>query len=113
MDLINKLVIDTLKPLNVPIGFQKYSGEEDTYITFHEYLQTGDDFEDDEEAFTGHYVQIDVWSKTDYTELVKNIKSFLQLAGFKRLDESDFYEIDTGLYHKGIRFFYLESKEEI
>lgn len=113
MDLINKKVLDTLKPLNVPIGYLKYSGEEDIYITFHEYLQSGDDFEDDEEVFTGHYVQVDVWSKTDYTELVKNIKSYLKLAGFKRLDESDFYEIDTDLYHKGIRFFYLESKEEI
>ena len=65
MSLINKLVIDTLKPLGVPVGFQKYSGAEATYITFHEYLQSGEEFEEDVEAFTGHYVQVDIWTKTD------------------------------------------------
>lgn len=111
MNLINKLILETLKPLGIPVGFQKYSGQELTYITFHEYLQTGEDFEEDEEAFTGHYVQLDVWSKSDYTTLVANLKIALKAAGFNRLDEADFYEPDTGLYHKGIRFYYLESKE--
>lgn len=109
--MINKLLLDTLKPLGVPIGFQKYSGQESTYITFHEYSQTGEEFEEDIEAFTGHYVQVDVWSKSDYTALVANLKTALKSAGFHRLDEADFYEPDTGLYHKGLKFYYLESKE--
>ena len=111
MSLINKLVIDTLKPLGVPVGFQKYSGAEATYITFLEYLQSGEEFEEDVEAFTGHYVQVDIWTKTDYTALTSNIKSLLIAAGFQRLNEADFYEPDTGLYHKGLKFYYLESKE--
>ena len=111
MSLINKLVIDTLKPLGVPVGFQKYTGTDQTYITFHEYLQSGEEFEEDMEAFTGHYIQVDVWAKTDYTDLVKNMKALLIMAGFRRFDEADFYESGTGIYHKGIRFFYLESKE--
>lgn len=110
--MINKLVIDALKPLGVPVGFQKYSGQEQTYITFHEYLQSGEEFVEDMEAFTGHYIQVDVWSKVDYTALVGNVKTLLMPAGFKRLDEADFYEADTGLYHKGLRFFYLESRED-
>lgn len=109
--MINKLVIDTLKPLGVPVGFQKYSGTDTTYITFHEYLQSGEVFEEDEEAFTGHYVQVDVWSRSDYTTLATNIKTLLIASGFKRLDEADFYEPDMGLYHKGLKFYYLESKE--
>jgi hypothetical protein len=111
VSLINKLVIDTLKPLGVPVGFQKYSGQESTYITFHEYLQAGEEFEEDEEAFTEHYLQVDIWSKTDYTTLGGNVKTLLISAGFKRLDEADFYEPDTGLYHKGLKFYFLESKE--
>lgn len=110
MKLINKLIIETLKPLDIPVGFQKYSGQESTYITFHEYLQTGEEFEEDDEAFTGHYVQVDVWSKSDYSALVTNLKIALKSAGFHRLDEADFYEPDTGLYHKGLKFYYLESK---
>lgn len=109
--MINKQIIDTLKPLGVPVGFQKYSGTESTYITFHEYLQSGEEFEEDDEAFTGHYVQVDIWSKADYTTLAGNIKVLLKAADFKRLDEADLYEPDTGIYHKGLKFYYLESKE--
>lgn len=109
--MINKLIIETLKPLGVPVGFQKYSETGTTYITFHEYLQTGEEFEEDAEAFTGHYVQVDIWSKADYTALAGNIKRLLIAVGFKRLNEADFYEPDTGLYHKGLKFHYLESKE--
>lgn len=111
--MINKRIIDALKPLGVPVGFQKYSGKASTYITFHEYLASGEEFEEDVEAFTGHYVQVDVWSKEDYGILVKNIKVRLLEVGFKRIDEADFYETDTGLYHKGMRFFYLEEQEVV
>jgi hypothetical protein len=41
-----------LSPLSVPIAFQKYDGTSDTYITFHEYLQEGEEFDDDEETLT-------------------------------------------------------------
>ena len=111
MKLTNKLIIDTLKLLGIPVGFQKYSGSDAPFITFHEYIQSGEEFEDDQEMLTGHYIQVDVWSKTDYTELIDNLKSLLSSVGFKRQDEADFYEPDISLYHKGLRFFYLESKE--
>ena len=110
--MINKLILDTLKPLQVPVSFQKYTGEEATYITFHEYLQDGEGFEDDNEAFTGHYIQVDVWSKGDYTALIDRIRVLMITADFTRLNEADFYEPDTGLYHKGLKFFYLEAREE-
>lgn len=109
MKLFNKLMIELLQPLQVPVSFQKYTGKATTYISFHEYHQTGEEFEEDAEAFTGHYIQVDVWSKTDYSDLVLNVKNLLTVAGFKRLDEADLYEPDTGLYHKGLRFFYLEE----
>lgn len=67
--MINKLIIDALKPLNIPVAFQKYSGRAETYITFHEYLAAGEEYEDDDEALTAHYIQVDVWSKSDYKDL--------------------------------------------
>lgn len=105
----NKLIIDTLKTLNIPVSFQRYSGSAETYITFHVYLTQGEEFSDDEEESTGYYIQVDIFSKTDYTQLVVNVKNMLQSVGFKRQNEIDLYEKDTGLYHKGIRFFYLEK----
>lgn len=89
--------------------FQKYSGSEETYITFHEYFCSGEEYEDDEEKLTGHYIQVDVWSKNDYTELIDMVKNLLIQSGFRRLNEMDLYEEDTKIYHKGLKFYYTEE----
>lgn len=109
--MINKIIIDALNPLKIPVAFQKYSGKAETYITFHEYLAEGEEYEDDEEALIAHYIQVDVWSKADYAYVVKNIKELLLKTGFKRLNEIDLYEEDTKIYHKGLKFYYLEEGE--
>ena len=109
--MINKVIIETLKPLNIPVSFQKYIGKAETYITFHEYLASGEEFEDDEEILTAHYIQVDIWSKNDYTEIVGKIKVRLIEKGFKRLNEIDLYEEDIKIYHKGLKFYYLEESE--
>ncbi|WP_163195275.1 hypothetical protein [Clostridium thermarum] len=109
--MINKMIIDTLKPLKIPVAFQKYSGKAENYITFHEYLASGEEYEDDEVTLTAHYVQVDVWSKSDYTDLVAKVKKLLTSAGFKRLNEIDLYEEGTKIYHKGLKFYYLEEME--
>jgi hypothetical protein len=106
------MIVDTLKPINIPVSFQKYTGKAKTYITFHEYFTSGEEYEDDLEFYTGHYIQIDIWSKDDYTDIVKEVIDRLKNIGFKRLNEADLYESDTGIYHKSLRFFYLEEKEE-
>ena len=62
---------------------------------------------------TGHYIQVDIWSNGDYTQLVSKVKELLISCGFKRLNEEDLYESDTEIYHKGIRFYFLEEKEEL
>ena len=108
--MIKKLITDSLKPINVPASFQTYSGKAETYITFHEYIATGEEYEEDEESLTAHYVQVDVWSKNDYTEIVKEAKNLLRATGFKRLNEIDLYEEDTKIYHKGLKLYYLDER---
>ena len=44
MSLINKLIINALKPLKIPVSFQKYSGKAKDYITFHEYSANGQEY---------------------------------------------------------------------
>lgn len=107
--IINKLIIETLKSLNIPVAFQIYKGSNNVYITFFEYLQQGEDFSEDEEENIGHYIQLDLWSESDYTDLVKQVKSLMKDAGFKRTSENGLYESDTGIHHYVIRFFYLEE----
>lgn len=108
--MINSIVINALSSLNTPVSFQKYSGSATTYITFFEYLGQGESFADNEEKSTGHYIQVDIWSLSDYSTLVNSVLTAMKTAGFKRISEADLYENDTKIYHKPIRFFYLENQ---
>lgn len=64
---MNKLIIDILKPTNVPVRFQTYSGAETTYITFFMYNEMGTLFAEDQEIKTRFSVQVDIWSKGNYS----------------------------------------------
>ena len=110
--MINKLIRDTLKSINIPVTFQKYTGKEKEYITFHEYLVNGESYEDDDEIYTSHYIQVDIWTKSDYSKLVDKVKELLKKGGFKRINEIDLYEEESKTYHKGLKFYYLEEKGE-
>jgi hypothetical protein len=105
---LNQLIINTLKPLGVPVGFHKYQGSAATYITFFEFNQNGALFADDEEQLTSHSIQVDIWSKGDYTELVKQVKNELMNVGFSRPTENELYENDTELFHKVLRFNFVQ-----
>jgi len=105
--MINKLIIESLRPLNIPVSFQKYTGTATEYITFHCYFTEGAAFDDDSESLTGYYFQIDIWSKSDYTEIAHKTKNLLIDKGFKRITEFDLYEND--IYHKVMKFYYMEG----
>ena len=102
---INQEVLQALKDIGVPVRFQTYTGTADTYITFFTYLDKPEQHADDEEVITGHYVQVDVWSKGDYTELVKTVHQKMLAAGFSKLSFYDLYEEELKIHHKAMRFF--------
>ena len=104
--MINKLIIDTLAPLNIPVGFQKYSGTATTYITFFQYLEQGGQFADNTEKTTEHYIQVDIWSIGDYSTVSTNVITYMKAAGFRRISSVDLYESDVDVYHNAIRFLY-------
>ena len=107
--MINKLIVDTLCPLRVPVSFQKYTGSETGYITFFEYMQQSESFADNMETCIGHYIQVDVWSKEDYTFIVDSIVNEMTKSGFRKTTQTEMYENETQTYHKALRFFYLEE----
>lgn len=108
--MINNLIINALTSLNIPVTFQKYSGNEPTYITFFTYLNQGEDFSEDDEETTGYYLQLDIWYKTDIGDLQKQIVNLLKEQGFRKLDIRELpYETNTGIYHTAISLFYLEE----
>lgn len=103
---MNKLILDTLNPLGVPVAFQEYKGAASTYISFFIINEQSALHADDDEVKTGYSLQVDVWSKSDYTTLVDQVKQVMTVAGFRRSSAADLYEKDTGIYHKALRFNY-------
>ena len=106
---MNKLILAALKDVGVPVRFQTYNGKEESYITFFTYLDRPELHSDDRELITGNFIQIDVWSKRDYTDLVDSVHQKMTDAGFIKLNFYDLYEEELKIYHKVMRFF----KEEI
>ena len=102
---MNKEVIEALRDIDVPVRFQTYTGKEHTYITFFTYLDKPELYSDDRELITGNYIQIDVWSKEDYTSLSKQVHRKMIDAGFTKISFYDLYEEDLKVYHKVMRFF--------
>lgn len=104
---MNALILSTLNSLPVPVEYMDYSGASTTYITFFFYNEQGALYADDEEIETAYGLQVDVWSKGDYTSLVDQTKSLLKQAGFIRNYAIDLFEEDTKIYHKSLRFNYV------
>ncbi|QGT99502.1 hypothetical protein SYNTR_0909 [Candidatus Syntrophocurvum alkaliphilum] len=107
---INKTILTALSNLEVPVTFQTYKGKANTYITFFTYLDKAEQHADDEERITGQYIQLDIWSNSDYTDLVDNVHNLMQQAGFIKISFNDLYENDLKIYHKVMR--YRIEKEE-
>ncbi|WP_440894972.1 hypothetical protein ACS127_10385 [Amphibacillus sp. Q70] len=107
---VNKKIFDALAPLKVDVEWQDYSGSDDTYIRFFFLPQVPFSL-DDEGGYVTHYVQIDIFSKWDYTELVKNTKKLLKQAGLRKNFEDENYEKDTGFYHKILRYYFITEEE--
>ena len=105
--MINSLIVNALKPLNVPVSSEKYSGTATTYITFFLYNRQGEAWADNAEINTGHYLQVDVWSSANCEALADQVETLIQAAGFARTFRRGAYELDTFIYHETIRFSYF------
>jgi len=74
------------------------------YVEYQMYDENGEDWAENKEIATDYFVQVDIFSKTDYTALEDKIREKMLAAGFVRGMAADLYEPDTGLCHKAMRF---------
>lgn len=107
---INDLVIETLKPLKIPVSFQRYNGEEKTYITFFSYLEQNI-YADDEVIGTEYYIQIDLFSKNKMSYINKEIERLLKKNNFIKRSIHEIKESDCS-YHTAFRFLFFAEKKE-
>jgi hypothetical protein len=106
---LNALIIEALKKTGVPYAWMYYTGEQKPYIQFAVYDEYGDTFADDIETATTYLVQIDVFSEQSPRLIAEQVKEYMVQAGFVRENTHDFFESDTLLYHKVLKFsFYYE-----
>lgn len=107
--MIDSLLINSLRTLNLPISRLKYTGDKSTFIVFQKYLEQVEGFSDDDEELIGHYYIVNLFTKGDFNEVSKNIKIKLKEVGFNKIYEAENYDNESGYYNKVFRFFYLEG----
>lgn len=81
----------------------------DTHITFCELNDATGDVSDDEEESIIHHIQVDIWSSRDEWKLKKEVKKLMLKNDFGYVDGKDSYENKPKIYHRAMRFDYVEE----
>lgn len=85
-----------------------------THITFMPLNEKVCCYSDDRIEAYEYVIQVDVWSENgkEALELKNKVRELLQKADFYFQDTLDQYEKDTKIYHKAMRFKYVEFLED-
>lgn len=107
-ELIERIFTDfKVDGKSIPVSFLVYNGKATTYVTYQQ-IHADDALgaDDDIVAYVDYY-DFDIYSKGNYISIVEAIKSILKANGFTWQpikSSGDFYEPDTGYYHKTLNF---------
>lgn len=92
-----------------PIARQK---DTDAYITYYTYLERPADYADDEPQCEETSATVDVWCRSDFKALLREVKKRLRTAGFSIQGIGpEQYESSTKIYHVPIDI-YIEGMDE-
>ena len=100
--MIHNEIKQALETLGVPVEFHTYSGDETTYITYFQFDEEASFNANDQEIATNLYYQINVISKDNYRQLVKDTKQKMSEMGGIRLNEQELFLKEY--YQRSIRF---------
>ena len=113
-ELIETILNDfTVDDVVIPVSFMFYEGHGEPYIT---YMQQDADSSlsgDDELLGYVDYYDFDVYSKGNFTKIIESLKEVLKANNFvwqPSRTSQDFYETDTGYYHKTLNFAILKEE---
>lgn len=113
--LIEKIFADfKVDDKNIPVSFLKHEGQEETYITYQS-ISNSDSLSGDDGIISYiDYYDFDIYTKSNYFKIVKEVKKVMKANGFMwqpSMSSGDMYEDDTGYYHKTLCFA-IERMEE-
>ena len=107
IETIDTTLSNTITPLDIQSFYGWYDKDiNETHVTFILLSDTDEDYSDDEAETNTQLVQVDIWSKENMENLKKTIKEAMKTVGNCRyIDGRDFYEKETLIYHKALRFY--------
>lgn len=74
------------------------------YLEYEIVSEYGTEYSEGKEDYTTYIVQVDIFSRTNYSEIEEVLKQVMKNNGFNRSGGADLYEEKTKLYHKALRF---------
>ena len=105
----------TVDDVKIPVSFMFYEGHGEPYVV---YMQQDADRSlsaDDELQGYVDFYDFDVYSKGNFLKIIESIKQILKANNFvwqPSRSSQDFFEVDTGYYHKTLNFAYLKEEEK-
>ncbi|WP_227397326.1 hypothetical protein [Jeotgalibacillus aurantiacus] len=101
---LSGLIATTLSASGLPVRPRVYDGTASQYITYFLMVDSPVLHADNQLTDTESYIQVDLFSKTDPTNKVFEVKSLMKAAGFIYADHRELYEDDTKLFHDTFTF---------
>lgn len=106
---IHSLILETLKPIGVPVYFAARKEEKLPLVLFNVTGERGVEHLDDEETIIRYNISVNIFSRGNYLPIKKQILKRMKDAGFKRTDvPSCIYEESVDLYNQPIFFNYYK-----
>lgn len=113
-ELIKSIFNDfTVDGVSIPVKFLFYEGHGEPYVTYQQIDADNSLSGDDDLIGYVDYYDFDVYSKGNYIGIVDSIKKLLKQNGFvwqPSRSSADFFETDTGYYHKTLNFGYIREE---
>ena len=104
---MNELIETIFTNCEVPVSFLRYEGKLTTYVTYQQtYIDSSFSADDKLMGYVDYY-DFDIYSKTNYFDLIEKVKTLLEQNGFTwqpSQSSGDLYEDDTGYFHKTLCF---------
>lgn len=107
--IFNNFEVDNVK---IPVKFMYYEGHGEPYVVYMQQDADNSLSGDDDLIGYADYYDFDVYSKGNFLSIIEQIKSLLKENGFvwqPSRTSADFYEVETGYYHKTLNFAILKE----
>ena len=117
--MINSKIIQTLEPLNVPIHWMNYNGDESKYIIFQ--CNSQDDIKHHDDIVSAEQIEIGLtywFNSPESVDEIFEIKNLMKENGFIKLSEEDniYSSLMTSIkndeyFGRSFKFKYIKHKK--